>query len=337
MKKLLFYAGVMLTVVILLPLLIVKGCGYKGEEPSEVPDVITGEKILVYDASTKKVKNMSLEEYIMGVVAAEMPADFDLEALKAQAVAARTFAYGRKVHAFASSPGVHDNADICTNPAHCQAWKSKEAKMKEWGVFNAARNWNKIAQAVNETKGLIVTYNGKVINALFHSSSGGKTENSEDVWEGVEVPYLRSVESNGEDAAKDFKAVVTIKISEFIDKLKTKYPDTRLSSKNVLSSIKVLEYSEGGRVKTLKVGDNTMKGTDLRTLLGLRSTNFKIEKSGEDSVKITTLGYGHGVGMSQWGANYLAKRGGTFEEILRYYYTGVQITSINDYIQPILN
>jgi stage II sporulation protein D len=337
MKKLLLYAGAMIAVVILLPLLIVKGCGYSAEEPSEVPDVLTDEKILVYDHLSKTVKNMDMEEYLKGVVAAEMPADFDLEALKAQAVAARTFAYGRKIHEFVSKAGVHDDADICTDSTHCQAWKSKETKMKEWGIFNSARNWNKISRAVNETRGLILTYDGKVINALFHSNSGGRTENCEDVWEGVAVPYLRSVESNGEEAAKDFQAVVTIGINDFIGKIKDQYPKANLSSKNVPGSIKILEKSEGGRVKTLKIGDITMKGTDLRTLLGLRSTNFKIEKDGADALKITTLGYGHGVGMSQWGANYLAKRGGTFEEILKYYYTGVEITSIKDYAGPVLN
>ena len=337
MKKLLFYAGVMMAVIILLPLLIVKGCNYTVEEPSELPDVLIGEKILVYDHISKTVKEMDMEEYIKGVVAAEMPVDFDIEALKAQAVAARTFAYGRKIRAYESKAGVHDDVDICTNYAHCQAWKSKDAKMKDWGIFNGTRNWNKIAQAVNETRGLIITYDGKVINALFHANSGGKTENCEEVWEGVQVPYLRSVESNGEEAAKDFKAAVTIKINDFIDKLKTKYPDIKLGSKNVPGSIKALEYSEGGRVKLLQIGDITMKGTDFRTLLGLRSTNFKIEKAGSDSIKISTQGYGHGVGLSQWGANYLSKRGGTFDEIIKYYYTGVEITSINDYIKPILN
>lgn len=337
MKKLLFYAGVMIAVVILLPLLIVKGCRFSAEEPSEQPDVVIGEKILVYDSSSKTEKNMDFEEYLKGVVAAEMPADFDIEALKAQAVAARTFAYGRKIGEYESRAGIHDNADICTDFTHCQAWISKEAAMKKWGIFSASKNWSKITKAVNETKGMIITYDNKVINALFHANSGGKTENCEDVWEGVKVPYLRSVESNGEDAAKDFKFTVTIKINDFLDKLKNQYPKTKLSGKNIPGGIKVLEYSEGGRVKTLKIGDITMKGTDLRTLLGLRSTNFKIEKAGNDSVKITTLGYGHGVGLSQWGANYLAKRGGTFDEILKYYYTGVEIVGIKDYIKPILN
>ena len=337
MKKLLFYAGVMMAVVILLPLLIVKGCNYSVEKPPESTGEPISEKILVYDTLSKTEKNIDLEEYLKGVVAAEMPADFDIEALKAQAVAARTFAYGRKIGVYESRAGVHDNADICTDYTHCQAWISREAAMKKWGIFSASRNWNKIAKAVNETKDLIITYDEKVINALFHANSGGKTENCEDVWDGVKVPYLKSVESYGEDAAKDFKVAVAIKIDDFIDKLKNEYPDIKLSSKNLFGSIKVLEYSEGGRVKTFKIGDIAMKGTDFRKLLELRSTNFKIEKAGNDFIKITTLGYGHGVGLSQWGANYLARRGGTFDEIIKYYYTGVKITRIKDYIKPVLN
>ncbi|NJD03447.1 MAG: stage II sporulation protein D [Ruminiclostridium sp.] len=333
MKKLLLYVGVILAVVILLPLLIVKGCNYTVEEPSESPDLLIEEKILVYDHSSRTVKNMDLEEYLKEVVAAEMPADFDIEALKAQAVAARTFAYSRKIRAYRPEPGVHDEADICTDYKHCQAWISRGTAMKKWGIFNASRNWNKISRAVNETKGLIITYDSKVINALFHANSGGKTENIGDVWDGVQVPYLKSVESNGEDAAKDFKSTVIIKIKDFIGKLKNEYPDIKLSSKNVPGSIKILEYTEGGRVKTLKAGDIIIKGTDFRKLMELRSANFKIEKAGNDSIKITTLGYGHGVGLSQWGANYLAKRGGTFDEIVKYYYTGVEITSIKDYIK----
>lgn len=335
MKKLLFYTGIMMAVVILLPLLIVKGCNYSVDEPPESIEGQIVEKILVYDSYNKTTKEIDLEEYLKGVVAAEMPADFDIEALKAQAIAARTFTYSRKIHAYESKAEVHNDADICTDFTHCQAWISREAVMKKWGIFKASKNWNKIEKAVSETKGLIITYDEKVINALFHANSGGKTENCEDVWDGIQVPYLRSVESNGEDAAKDFKSAVTIRINDFIDKLKNVYPEIKLNSKNVLENLKILEYTAGGRVKSLKIGDITMKGTDFRKLMGLRSANFKIDKEGNDSIKITTLGYGHGVGLSQWGANYLAKRGGTYDEIIKYYYTGVEIASIKDYIKPV--
>lgn len=322
---------IMVAVVILLPLLIVKGCNNTVKEAPEQDKKEIEEKILVYDPINKKEWETELEEYLKGVVAAEMPADFDIEALKAQAIAARTFAYGRKIHLYEPKAGLHDDADICTDCAHCQAWISKDAAMRKWGIFNASRNWNKIVKAVSETKGLIITYDGKVINALFHANSGGKTENSEDVWDGIEVPYLRSVESYGEDMAKDFKTTVLLNNSDFIDKLKKEYPEIKLNIKNLTGSIKILDYTIGGRVKKLVAGDITMKGTDFRKLLGLRSANFKIEKADKDNIKITTLGYGHGVGLSQWGANYLAKRGGTYDEIIKYYYKGVEISSINDY------
>ena len=210
MKKLLYYAGVIMAVIILLPLLIVKGCGYETGEPQEKPDVLEGEKIIVYNHISKENMSMDLEEYIKGVLAAEMPADFAPEALKAQALAARTFAFGRMTGQFMSKAGYHDDTPLCTDYTHCQAWISKDAALKRWGIFSAAKNWNKISKAVEETRGLIITCNGEAINALFHASSGGRTENNEEVWSGTAVPYLRSVESNGEDMAKDFRTSVLI-------------------------------------------------------------------------------------------------------------------------------
>lgn len=332
MRKLFYYTGVMIAVIIVLPLLIVKGCYYQEEKTPELAQKQQkSEKILVYDSVREKTVEMDFEEYIKGVVAAEMPADFDGEALKAQAVTARTFAYGRKQHIYEPKAGTHDGADICTDPAHDQAWISKEDAMKKWGIFKASRNWSKIEKAVTETRGIIITYDNKVVNALFHANSGGATENSGDVWDGVQVPYLKSVKSYGEDAANDFKVSVTFGINEFVAALKNKYPESKLTAKNIPGGIKILGYTEGGRVKSIKIGDITMKGTELRSLFNLRSANFKIEKADKDNLKITTLGYGHGVGMSQWGANYLAKRGGTFDEIIKYYYSGVDLVNIQEY------
>ena len=174
-------------------------------------------------------------------------------------------------------------------------------------------------------------YEGKVANTLFHSNSGGKTEDSEYVWEGVSVPYLRSVTSGGEEENKDYKNTVLIKNSEAVEKLLKEYPDMKLSSSKLFSSIKILDYTPGGRVASLEVGDEQIKGTDFRRILGLKSANFKIEKADSNTLKITVLGYGHGVGMSQWGANYLAKRGGTYDEILKYYYSGVKLTTIDSF------
>ena len=176
MKKLVYYTGMMIAVIILLPLIIVKSCSRPVEEPP-IEQVVESEeyKITVYHSDIDVMAEMELEEYIKGVLAAEMPADFSLEALKAQAVAARTFAYGRMSGAYKSKQGVHDEAHICTDSTHCQAWVSEENAKKKWNKLFASRNWSKIEKAVNATKGKIVVYEGKVANTLFHASSGGKT------------------------------------------------------------------------------------------------------------------------------------------------------------------
>lgn len=358
MKKLIYYAGLMIFVILLLPMLIVKSCG-KAPEKEDIPQSLDQagpteqakktehtEKvkkkpennqyiISVYDNELKKSEEMDLEEYIKGVVAAEMPAEFHPEALKAQAIAARTYAYGRFSGVYESKKGVHDGIDVCKDSTHCQAWISKEAALKKWNVFFAIRYWNKISKAVDSTKGLIVVYDGKVANTLFHSSSSARTENSEDVWPGVSVPYLRSVVSTGDEEAKDFETSIKIKSSEVSKKLKQAYPEFEYDG-DLFDNINVLEYTEGGNVKNIKIGNIILKGTELRTLLGLRSANFVIERLGsgtgdKEMLRITTKGYGHGVGMSQWGANYLAKTGGTYLEILKHYYTGIDVMSISDY------
>lgn len=335
MKKLVYYTGMMIVVIILMPLFIVKGCGSSVEKkpPDEVTDSIEY-KISVYNTVSKNTEEMDLEEYIKGVLAAEMPADFDMEALKAQAVAARTYAYGRLAGVYKSKQGVHDGVDVCTDSTHCQAWVSKESAMKKWSVFFASRNWSKIEKAVNGTKGMIVVYKGNIANTLFHASSSGRTENSEDVWSGTSVPYLRSVTSSGEEVSKGYITSILIETSELIEKLHKAYPEAEFE-KDIFKSIKILDYTAGGRVKTLKIGDITMKGTEFRTILGLRSANFNLEMADDrtdGSLKITTTGYGHGVGMSQWGADSLAKKGGTYIEILKHYYTGVDVISINEYV-----
>jgi len=335
MKKLIYYSGIMIVIIILLPMIIVKSCGPCIESKPPVTIIETKEvKINVFNKELNKTIEMNLEEYIKGVVAAEMPANFHLEALKAQAVAARTFAYGRLKGVYKSKEGVHDEADICTDPSHCQAWTSKENAMKKWSIFFAAANWSKIEKAVNDTKGMIVVYNNSIANTLFHASSSGRTENAEEVWQGVSVPYLRSVVSSGDEVSKGFSSVNLIEVSELIEKLNNTFPNNIFDEK-IFESIKILDYTTGGRVKTLKIGNITLKGTEFRTLLGLRSSNFAIEQDAEDkngkTLKITTKGYGHGVGMSQWGAYSLAKKGGTYKEILKHYYTGVDIISIQEY------
>ncbi|MDP4094762.1 MAG: stage II sporulation protein D [Bacillota bacterium] len=329
MKKIAFLILLMLIVVIVGPLLIVKGCGSPKSGKSVQPP--ENFQIRVYVASENKVRKMGLEEYVKGVVAKETPANFEPEALKAQAVAARTYAFGRLEKVYASKNDEARGADICTDPGDCQAWISKEAAMKSWGIFSASKNWNKIDKAVNDTKGSILVYNGQIANPVFHSNGGGKTENSEDVWEGVAVPYLRSVVSEGDQYSPEYKNTVVIKNTDFSKKMKGSYPSFKLTGKDTAASIKILEYSAGGRAKNVNVGNITMKGTDFRKLFNLKSANFKVQNNGKSSIKITTYGNGHGVGMSQWGANYLAKKGGSYDEILKYYYTGIQLSNVSAY------
>lgn len=336
MKKFFYYAGMMIAVIVLLPMLIVKGCGPSttGKKPPVEEIKEKTYQISVYNTSLNQSLEMDLEEYIKGVLAAEMPADFDMEALKAQATAARTYAYGRLAGIYQSKQGVHDGIDVCTNSAHCQAWTSKENALKKWNIFFASRNWSKIEKAVDSTKGMIVVYNNEIANTLFHASSPGKTENSEEVWSGVSVPYLRSVDSSGEEASKGYITTITLKTSELLEKLRKAHPEAEFT-KSILKSMKILNYTTGERVNTLKIGDTLIKGTEFRSLLGLRSAYFKLEwvDNKSDELKITTKGFGHGVGMSQWGADSLAKKGGTYIEILKHYYSGVDVIPIVEYEQ----
>jgi stage II sporulation protein D len=327
MKKILYYYVLMLLILIILPLMIVKSCGYVNEK-------ITPEKqkkqvnIKVYFTNEKTIKTLPLEEYIQGVVAAEMPVEFGLEALKAQAVAARTYAYGRLKKIYSPKEDIHEGADVCTDSTHCQAWISKKDATKKWGFFSGIKNWNKIAKAVKETENIIITYDSGIINPVFHSNSGGKTENSEDVWSGSPVPYLKSVVSSGEENSKDYKNSVLVLKKDFCDKLKKVYPDFKISTKDIISNIKITAHTDGGRVKTIKIGNLNLKGTDVRKVFSLKSANFAINNQDANTLKITTIGYGHGVGMSQWGAQYLSQNGASFEEIIKWYYTGVELSSI---------
>lgn len=326
MRKIIYYIIFMIIIIILLPLMIVKGCSKKTEDNElKYQETLM---IKVYIASEKIIKEMPFEEYLMGVVAAEMPVEFEIEALKAQAVAARTYAFARIKKIYAPKDGMHSEADICTDSTHCQAWISKENAMKNWGDSSAEKNWQKIQKAVNETKNIIITYQELIANPVFHSNSGGRTENAEDVWEGTGVPYLKSVISYGEETTSEYRTVTDIKIKDFCAKLKNEYPDFKINEKDILKEIKILDYTEGGRVKTIKIGNISLKGTDFRKIFSLRSANFSIEKGEGDNLKITTIGNGHGVGMSQWGANYLAQHGYNYEQIIKYYYNGVELNNL---------
>ena len=261
--------------------------------------------------SDGEIIRMELNGYLTGVVLAEMPASFETEALKAQAVVARTYAIrawerGRK----------HEDAAVCMNPACCQGYTSEEQYMARGGT---AENVEKIRNAVNATGTDVLTYDGELIEATYFSCSGGSTEDAVAVW-GTDVPYLQAVESPGEEGAVYYSDTVTYKAENFAVALGMKLTG---DPANWLGAV---EYTDGGGVASMVIGGVTFKGTTLRSALGLRSTAFTIETSG-NIITITTRGYGHRVGMSQYGADAMAVSGSTCAEILTYYYQGTELRS----------
>lgn len=277
--------------------------------------------IKLLHSSTGEVEEVALDDYLCNVVSAEMPVTYEIEALKAQAIVARTYTIYK-----AQNPK-HDNADICDDSACCQAWVSKETRFSRWEESQRESNWAKIEQCVNETKGKIITYEGKPINAFFHASSGGTTEVPVNVWGGSNLPYLQVVETAGEEGYSQYSSEVTLSREELIEKLKTKYQDIEINFDNE-EDLKILEYTDGKRVKTIKFGNHELSGVETRILLGLRSTNFTVTKE-ENTIKFSVIGYGHGVGMSQTGADAMAKEGKSCEDIIKHFYTGVEIQEIN--------
>lgn len=250
------------------------------------------------------VASIELEEYIIGVVAAEMPASFNLEALKAQAVAARTYTMKK---ASAGKTLVNSTSDQVYNTV---------AQMKsKWGS-EFTKYYNKIKNAVESTKGLVMKYNGKYIDALYFSMTNGKTEQPEYVW-AYSYPYLKCVSSSWDQNVKEFEVTKNFEyqaVSSALGQTVTK--DTE---------IEVVSYTVSGRVDKIKIGDNTYTGVQVRSKLGLRSTDFTIILN-DSNISITTKGYGHGVGLSQYGANEMGKQGYTYDKILRHYYTGIEIS-----------
>ena len=271
---------------------------------------------------TGKTEELELDTYLYGVVSAEMPASFEEEALKAQAVVARTYT----LYKIVNNDGKHGEADICDDSTCCQAWISKENRFARWEESEQEENWKKIVNAVNSTQGKIITYQGKPINAFFHSNSGGETEAPIEVWGGSGYPYLQSVSTAGEDAYSQYSSEAEFTEEEFVEKIKEVHSDFEINWKED-NCIEVTEYTEGNRVKTIKIGNLELSGVEVRTIFGLRSANFKVTREG-GKIKFEVTGYGHGVGMSQTGADSLAKQGKNYEDIIHHFYTDVEITDM---------
>lgn len=281
--------------------------------------------VRLYHKEKDIVEEINLEEYISGVVASEMPASFEEEALKAQAVAARTFYMNKRNNPCKDAE--KKDAEIC-DTTHCQVYMSKQERLNSWNKKQAEDNWSKIEKAVDDTKGQVLTYGEEVLEyPQFFAISSGKTEDAKDVFSS-DIPYLKSEDSKGEEIAPKYKTSIDIPINEFISKINEEYPKVKASKSNIKFLIKINSYTEGGGVKEMQIGEENVKGTEFRKLLSLNSTNFTLEFS-DNSVTVNCIGYGHGVGMSQWGANVMAKNGSKYDEILKHYYYGIEIQQIN--------
>lgn len=264
-------------------------------------------------------EQMTLERYLTGVVRGEMPASFEMEALRAQAAAERSYVYYQLA---AGRKDAHPDADFCTDHTCCSAYLSETAAREKWGGDFAP--WNtRVEQAVSDTDGQVVLYDGRPILAVFHSSSAGRTAAAGDVWSG-DLPYLVSVDSpEGEETVPNYYSTVTFTAAEAKEKLLAAHPELKLSGTPDRWFGAAAENGSG-RVETVSVGGTDIEGTELRRIFGLRSACFTVAADSE-SVTFRVTGYGHGVGMSQYGANQLAREGKTWQEILEWYYTGATV------------
>ena len=253
-----------------------------------------------------------MDTYLVGVVLQEMPASFEKEALKAQAVVART--YARKAYL---KGGKHGDGSVCTDPSCCQAWISEEEYLQQGGTQDAVE---KIRAAVMETSGQVLTYEGELIEATYFSCSGGRTEDAVAVW-GTEFSYLQAVDSPGEEEASVFTDTVTVSAADLEDKLQISLAG------NPGNWVGQITYTNGGGVDTVVLGGKYFTGLELRKKLGLRSTAFSLSAS-EDGICFTTKGYGHRVGMSQYGTDAMALAGSTYAEILSHYYQGTELIQL---------
>ena len=266
--------------------------------------------VKVKKEKTNEIIEVPFEDYVVGVVAGEMPASFPEESLKAQAVAARSYVLKKMENNKDKDYDVYDSIKD-------QVYLDEEALKKNWG--NKYTEYiNKLKKAVFDTKGEYLTYNDEIIKAFFFSTSNGKTENCEEVFQET-LPYLKSVDSKWDSISPVYNDTKTISLNDFYNKLGLKY-DSNLK-------INIKSYTKSGAVKIVEINGKEFKSTDVRYKLGLRSTYFTIEKVNEN-VKITTKGNGHGVGMSQYGAYAMANEGYTYDQILKYYYTDVEIKKI---------
>ena len=328
MKRNMAVAWLLLAITFLMPVLLIRGelPGGNGGQGAELLPLqqagqtgeLDGEQRVRLLGRDGGVTEMSMADYLRGVVTAEMPASFELEALKAQTVAARTYWLSQ------SGTSKHEGADICSDSGCCQAYISREEAAANWGD-KAVEYGGRIARAVAQTDGLCVTYEGKPIQALFFSSAPGSTVDAQAVW-GRALPYLVSVDSPEGEEVPNYHSQLTMTTREFRALVAGEYPQADLTGP-VSGWLSDFVWEPSGTVSRVRVGGISMTGGQVRKLLGLRSACFSVSVRGEEMTFHVT-GYGHGVGMSQYGANAMARQGKSFREILNWYYTGTQVTGL---------
>lgn len=296
-----------------------------GENSTEVQERC----IPVYLHEEDRVEKIDIVTYLCGVLNGEMQPNYEPEALKAQAVAAYTYLLYQYTDNYEAKREAHKDAWICTDPSHCKAYLSENDARASWGDAWFDKYKDRVRNAVTETLYQTMVCQSMPINAVFHSLSSGKTEAAKDVWE-YDIPYLQEVDSSFDETAEDFLSEKSVSLEEFKNTLKN-YDGTIVFPDSGDPAVEISRSDSGG-VLTMKIGGIEIKGTKVRTLFGLRSANFTVEFS-NGQVLFHVKGYGHGVGMSQYGANCLAKEGKTYQEILQHYYTGIEFTEMNIFEQ----
>ncbi|MBQ4100612.1 MAG: stage II sporulation protein D, partial [Oscillospiraceae bacterium] len=273
----------------------------------------------ILDLSTNEILTVPAFDYVVGAVASEMPYTYHEEALKAQAVSAYTYALRVRYQNQKSKPDNLNGADFSAEPSKYLGFMTEEIARERFGEkFDEI--WKKITNSVNDVFGEVIVYDEEPIIAAYHSLSSGKTETAENVW-GYPIEYLVAVNSDNDILAEDYLTIESFTLTQVEQSLTSKYPNIKLpEDKNAWFNI--LKRSESGTVLSLTVGSEFLKGSDIRSLFGLRSSNFTVTYQ-DEVFSFNVLGYGHGVGLSQQGANAMAENGASYKDILLHYYSNV--------------
>lgn len=313
LKRFILFIFIFIIIIFSLPLLVINFDKSFSKQVQNLEE--NNLKVKLYRHETGKVEEIDLEKYLEGVLVAEMPAKFDIEALKAQAVASRTYVISKIL----SENKIHNVADVC-DTVHSQAYIDEKDYENKFG--NKLDEYiSKIRRALDETRGEVLFYNGNIVkNALYFAVSSGVTEEASEVFSFSE-PYLKSVDSKFDQDAPNASKEYVFKENEFINKINHNYENANVKK---FDDIEIIDYTKSGSIDKIRLGNEVIRGLDFRYLFGLNSSNIVMEKKGED-IFINVKGYGHGVGLSQWGAGKMAELGYSYDEILKHYYTGIEI------------